>query len=81
MNTKLTLLMNKETIRKAKAKTKQKGTSLSKLVEQFLNNYLAESEEPDIHPDIKALSGVVKTPVDFDYKELLSRRRLEKFSN
>ena len=60
MDTKLTIKLKEEVIVKAKHYAKQKGTSLSKLVENYFNNISNESMvEEEITPLVKSLTGVV----------------------
>lgn len=76
MNTKLTLSLNKEVIEKAKAYTKSKGISLSKLVEDMLTGIInmEQDENPEskeIHPTLQKMSGSLKMKNDhLSYKQL-----------
>lgn len=61
MNAKLTLSVNQEVIEQAKAYAKAKGTSLSKLFENYLktiagNRNVKETEEVEISPFVKSLA-------------------------
>lgn len=77
MNTKLTLRLDSQLIRKAKAYAKQRGKSLSKLVEDYFAALIAVERErsPDeIPPLTAALSGLLEgADVDeqdyYDYLE------------
>lgn len=66
MNTKLTLYLDKEVIEQAKAYAKAQNTSLSKLIESILSNWVQENEEREISPLVKRFSGVVELPTDYD---------------
>ena len=60
MESKLTLTLQKKTIEKGKAYARKKRTSLSKLVEKYIDQIIKESGEEEISPLIKSLSGVLK---------------------
>ncbi len=79
MNTKLTLTIEQEIIRKAKDYAKSKNRSLSDIIENYLKILTISeiAEEKEISPEIKSLRGSFKMPKDFDYKKEL-RDRLEK---
>ena len=80
MVSKLTLSMNKKVIDRAKKYAKRKNTSLSKLIEAYLQKAsLDEKDEPDISPLVKSLSGVIKLPKDFDSKKAYSDYLSEKY--
>ena len=69
MNAKLTLLLNKEVIARAKQFATSKDTSLSKLIEQYLL-YLTEKAEDtsDISPLVASLTGLIEDPGE-DYRK------------
>ena len=74
MNTKLTLNVDDEVIRKAKMVAKSRGRSLSDLVEAYLR-LISENQETgaeEISPKVRALRGSFRLPVDFDYKQELA---------
>ena len=64
---KLTLSLNEEIIEQGKVLAKQRGTSLSKLVEQFLKEQIPPVREPlmviEPDPDILALMGKPTIPL------------------
>ena len=69
MDTKLTLKLDGNVISRAKNYAKQRKTSLSKMIENYLDVVSKpESEEPEITPLVKSLSGVIKLPDNYDYK-------------
>jgi uncharacterized protein (DUF3820 family) len=73
MNTKLTLNVDHEVIRKAKQFAKSKGRSLSDLVESYLK-MISENQPAgtnELSPRVKALCGAFSLPADFDYKKEL----------
>lgn len=74
MNTKLTLVLEKEVIQKAKDYAKQKNDSLSNIIENYLKVLMNEDvkkETVKASPIVKSLRGSFKLPEDFDYKEEL----------
>lgn len=85
MNTKLTLTIEQELISKAKKYAKNKGRSLSDLVENYFKFITKTSEiENDsfeISPKVKSLMGSVKLPEGYDYKKVLSEEREKKTEN
>jgi hypothetical protein len=83
MDAKLTLNMDKEITRRAKAYAKSKGRSLSGLVEDYFR-FLTHQEDPveeGLSPKIKSLLGSLRVPDGFDYKKEISDRLSEKFMN
>ncbi len=71
MDTKLTLSLNNEIIIRAKAYAKENHTSLSQLLENYLSALTRKEnavEEEQISPLVKSLSGVLRLPEDYDYK-------------
>lgn len=70
METKLTLRLRKSVIDRAKQYAHKQNTSLSKIIESYLD-YLTKSEkkETEITPLVKSLSGVIDLKEDYDYKE------------
>ena len=74
MTTKLTLTIDNSVISIAKKYAKQKGKSLSDIVENYLMSLTSkETKEENISPRVLKLMGVIKLPKDFDYKEELTK--------
>lgn len=70
MNTKLTLSLNDQTIEKAKKYAKMNKTSLSRIIEAYLENLTRqEDQSQEITPLVKSLSGIIELPEDYDYKK------------
>jgi hypothetical protein len=70
MDTKLTLKLQQTVIEKAKAYAKNKKTSISSLVENYLQKITNESTEKEkITPLVKSLSGIIDLPKDKEYKK------------
>ena len=84
MNTKLTLTIEQEIIKKAKEYAKEKNWSLSDIIENYLK-ILTKEEQKDklkkLNPIVNSLKGSFKMPkADIDYKKELRSRLEEKYS-
>lgn len=82
MNTKLTLTIEKEIIEEAKEYAKEKGQSLSDLVENYFKLLTKENREikpKQLSPRIQRLRGVLKVDKDFDYKQVLEEELTKKY--
>lgn len=82
MNTKLTLTIEKEVIEIAKEYAKEKGQSLSEMVEnyfKFVTNKRIKTEEKQLSPKVKKLRGIIKTNESFDYKQILTEELSKKY--
>lgn len=81
MSTKLTLTIEESVIENAKQYARQKGTSLSNMVENYLKVVANESvcEERELSPIVKSMKGAFKVPEEFDYKEELSKSLSKKY--
>ncbi|MVN22327.1 DUF6364 family protein [Mucilaginibacter arboris] len=81
MNTKLTLTIEQAIIEKAKKYAKDKGRSLSDLIENYLKAITKDSgpETIEITPTVKLLKGSFTGPADLDYNKELSKRLSEKY--
>jgi len=67
MNIKLTLTIDQSTIKKAKAYAKDKGRSLSDIIENYLKVITKEQRaSEEISPLVKSLQGSFKAPENFD---------------
>ena len=72
METKLTLRLNNNVIKKAKIYAKSHKISLSKMIESYLDSLTRKRENDSkisITPLVESLSGVIDLPSDFDYKK------------
>ncbi len=83
MDSKLTLNVDKDLARKAKAYARSRGRSLSDLVESYFKIITSKSddEEFDLSAKVKSLLGSIKVPEDFDYKADLSDQISKKYLN
>ena len=83
MSTKLTLTVDKTIIEKAKRYAKEKGRSLSEIIENYLKAITSDEDLPEmeIGPIVKSLRGSFKMPENFDYKkdltEILEKKYLD----
>jgi hypothetical protein len=70
MNAKLTLKLDSKVIAKAKKYAKSHNTSLSKMIESYLDSITGDKKSGiEITPLVKSLSGVIELPPDYDYKK------------
>jgi hypothetical protein len=80
METKLTLRLNNKVIIRAKEYAQSHKISLSKLIESYLDSVTKQkSEDIEITPLVKSLSGVIKLPGDFDYKKEYADHLADKY--
>jgi len=69
MNSKLTLKLNSIVIARAKKYAKMHNTSLSKMIESYLDSVTKPGDSGiEITPLVKSLSGVADLPSDYDYR-------------
>jgi hypothetical protein len=68
-------------ISRAKNYAKQRKTSLSKMIENYLDVVSKpESEEIMVTPLVKSLSGVIRLPDNYDYKKDYAEFLTQKYS-
>jgi len=82
MNTKLTLTIEKEVILIAKEYAKEKGQSLSDLVENYfklITNERRPLKSEELSPRIKRLRGIIKADKELNYKQILTEELLKKY--
>jgi hypothetical protein len=83
MNTKLTLTIEKEVIEIAKKYAKEKGQSLSAMVENYFKLIASKDrsivKEETLSYNVKKLRGILKTNDDFDYKKVLTEELSKKY--
>ncbi|MDT0678797.1 DUF6364 family protein [Autumnicola musiva] len=84
MNTKLTLTIEQEIIKRAKEYAKDKNRSLSDIIENYLKILTKEEKmerDKKLNPVVKSLKGSFKIPKkNMDYKKELRNRLEEKYS-
>jgi len=82
MDTKLTLVLDKKIIQRAKSYAATKKTSLSKLIESYLDSVTAEEKSiEEISPLVKSLSGVISVPETFNHKDEYTDHLANKYLN
>ena len=82
MDKKLTLSLNQKIIEKAKSYAKSNSTSLSKLIENYLNSLTISNlsdDKTESTPLVESLCGIIKLPEDFDFKTERAKYLLEKY--
>ena len=82
MNTKLTLTIEKEVIEIAKEYAKEKGQSLSEMVEnyfKFVTVKRIKIKEKQLSPKVRTLRGIIKADKDLDYTEILTEELSKKY--
>ena len=81
MESKLSLIINKQIADRAKAYAFGKQISFSKIVKDYLKSLTSEIRETDfeISPFVKSISTGVDIPSDLDYKKEYYSHQIEKF--
>lgn len=80
MDKKLTLSLDKNVIENAKIYAKFNNTSLSKLIEAYLDAMTTQIKiSSEITALVESLSGVIDLPEDFDVKENYAQHLLDKY--
>lgn len=82
MNTKLTLTIEKEIIEVTKEYAKEKGQSLSEIVENYfklitINRRAIKPEQ--LSPRIRRLRGIIKASEKLDSKQILTEELSKKY--
>lgn len=80
MDTKLTLKLDNSIIEQAKTYAKKKNTSLSKLIESYLDLLVNPKDTQEVTPLVKSLSGVVNLPKNYDYKKDYKKHLTDKYT-
>jgi len=81
MDTKLTLKLNTDIISRAKRYAQHRKTSLSKMIESYLDSVTKpDTDDIEITPLVKSLSGLVSLPEDYDYKKARTEYLFRKYS-
>lgn len=79
MNSKLTLILNKDLVKDAKKYAKSNNLSLSKIVENHLRSLISDSEiRTKISPLVESLTGIIPDEVNEreEYRDYLNRKYL-----
>lgn len=82
MNTKLTLTIEKEVVEVAKEYPREKGQSLSDMVENYSKLITIDRERTvpkQLSPKVQKLRGIIKSNEDIDYKQILNEELSKKY--
>jgi hypothetical protein len=82
MNTKLTLTIEKEVIDVAKVYAKEKGQSLSEMVENYfkiLTSERGEFQERQLSSKVRKLRGIIRVEKNLNYQEILTEELSKKY--
>ncbi len=80
MNTKLTIKINRKVSQRAKRYVKERKTSLSKMIENYLDNVSSQRKERmKISPLVQSLSGVIKLHPKTDYRAGYAKYLVDKY--
>jgi hypothetical protein len=79
MDTKLTLKLDREIIEQAKIYAKKQNTSLSQLIETYLELLVDKKDESSVTTLVKSLSGAVKLPKNVDYRKMYKKHLQDKY--
>ncbi|RZJ48282.1 MAG: hypothetical protein EOO44_21310 [Flavobacterium sp.] len=80
MTTKLTLTMEDSVIDSAKKYARERGKSLSDIVENYLKSIATPDDNTEIiSPKVLKMMGVIKLPQDYDYKQDLRNALTKKY--
>ena len=81
MDTELTIKLDSDVISRAKRYAQHRKTSLSRLSESYLDSVTKkESDDIEITPLVKSLSGVITLPENYDYKKDRTDYLIKKYS-
>ena len=82
MNTKLTLTIEKDILEEAKIYARDKGQSLSDIVENYFKLLTKDNREikpTQLSPRVRRLRGIISVEEDFDYKKVLVEELSKKY--
>ena len=80
MDKKLTLSVNEKVISKAKDYAKLNRTSLSRMVESYLDSITnSKSKDAEITPLVESICGVISLDKDYNLKENYAKYLSEKY--
>jgi hypothetical protein len=81
MDAKLTIKLSEDVINRAKSYAKYRQTSLSKMIESYLDSVTQQNpKEIKITPLVKSLSGVISLSKNADYKKDYAEYLEKKYS-
>jgi hypothetical protein len=70
MNTKLTLSIDKDVIKRAKDFAKNSNRSLSEIIESYLDR-ITNTVNEDTDTELERIKGIISLPGDFDEKTMI----------
>jgi len=76
------LTIEKEVIETAKKYAKEKGQSLSEMVENYFKLITVNRRkniQKELSPKVRKLRGIIKTDKNFDYKQVLTEELSKKY--
>jgi len=76
------LTIEKEVIETAKKYAKEKGQSLSEMVENYFKLITVNRRKnipKELSPKVRKLRGIIKTDKNFDYKQVLTEELSKKY--
>lgn len=82
MNTKLTLTIEKEVIEVAKEYAKDKGQSLSEMVENYFKLITVDKRKgklKQLSPKVRELRGIITAEAGVDYRQVLTEELSKKY--
>ena len=82
MNTKLTLTIEKEIIEIAKEYAKDKGQSLSEIVENYFKLITISRREvkpEELSPRVQRLRGIIKTNTQLNHQQIITEELSKKY--
>lgn len=82
MNTKLTLTIEKEVIESAKEYAKDKGQSLSEMVENYFKMLTVSRRKikpKQLSSNVQKLRGIIKSKETIDYRKTLTEELSKKY--
>lgn len=82
MDTKLTLMLEKRVIERAKAYARRHRKSLSGMVENYFKNLTetAKTDDEEVPELVKSLKGIAKMPSNFDFKKDYAKHLEDKYT-
>ena len=78
MKAKLTLSVDRKTLERSKRYARKKKTSISRLIENYLNRLTMSEQKEKYSPITQSLIGIIKLPKDYDYKKDYARHLAKK---
>lgn len=82
MSSKLTLTLQKEVIESAKEYAKEKGLSLSEMVESYFKLVTVNSKvntKKQLSTKVRKLRGIIQHSEELDYKQILTEELSKKY--